>query len=233
MLRAHGASTLVVVLKLAIAVVAIALPDCINPSLIGGELLVATGSHPGRRTAMFTLAAWAVTFVFGVAFALGLGDLIVSVLPKPSATLKYDLIAGAGIVLVIGGAAVWIRRRALVSSEPTPHRSGSHASAGLTGAAIAGFELLTAFPYFAAIAMIVGSGVSNPAKVWLLVLYCVVYTLPLIVIVVVIVFMGKRAEQMLEPVGAWLLANWPVIVGPLTAAIGIALVAYGVVQLTT
>jgi cytochrome c biogenesis protein CcdA len=221
------------VLKLAIAVVAIALPDCINPSLIGGELLVATGSHPGRRTAMFTLAAWGVTFVFGVAFALGLGDLIVSFLPKPSATVKYDLIAGAGLVLVIGGAAVWIRRDSLVSSESAHRQPGSHASAGLTGAAIAAFELLTAFPYFAAIAMIVGSGVSSAAKVSLLVLYCVVYTLPLIAIAVVVVLMGKRAEEILEPVGTWLMAHWPLIVGPLTAVIGIGLLAFGIAQLAT
>ena len=106
-------------LKLAVAVVAIALPDCINPSLIGGELLVATGSHPRRRTAAFTLAAWTVTFVVGVAFALGLGDLIVSPVPKPGATLKYALIAAAGLVLVVGGAVVWIRRKALTSAKPS------------------------------------------------------------------------------------------------------------------
>ena len=90
-------------LKLAVAVVAIALPDCINPSLIGGELLVATGSHPRRRTAAFTLAALTVTFLFGLAFALGLGDLILSFLPKPGTTVKYVLIAAAGFVLLLGG----------------------------------------------------------------------------------------------------------------------------------
>ena len=65
-------------LKFAIAVAAIALPDCINPSLIGGELFVATERHPARHTAAFTLAAGTVTFVFGLALALGLGDLILT-----------------------------------------------------------------------------------------------------------------------------------------------------------
>jgi hypothetical protein len=86
------------VLKLAIAVVAIALPDCINPSLIGGELFVATGSHPRRRTAAFTLAAWTVTFIFGLASAFGLGDRILSIPPKPGATVRYALIPAAGLV---------------------------------------------------------------------------------------------------------------------------------------
>ncbi len=220
-------------LKLVVAVVAIALPDCINPSLIGAELFVATGPHPRRRTAVFTLAAWTVTLVFGLAVALGLGDLILSLLPRPGATLKYALIAAAGLVLVLGGAAVWIRREGLASSKPLDDRRTSGGSAGLIGAGIAGLELLTAFPYFAAIAMIVGSGVSNAAKLSLLVLYCVVYTLPLIAIAVLFALTGKRAERVLRPAGDWLLAHWPVIAGPLTATIGIGVLTFGLVELSS
>lgn len=218
-------------LKLAIAVVAIALPDSINPSLIGGELLAATGPHPRWRTAAFTLGALTVTFVFGLAFALGLGDLILSVLPKPGPTLKYALIAGAGLVLVVGGIVIWVRRGALASSEPPIDRAGSHSSSGLMGAGIAGLELLTAFPYFAAIAMIVGSGVSKAEKLSLLALYCIVYTLPLIVIAALVALMGERAERRLKPVGDWIFAHWPVIVGPITVAIGVGVLVFGIVQL--
>jgi cytochrome c biogenesis protein CcdA len=218
-------------LKLAIAIVAIALPDCINPSLIAGELLLATGPHPRRQTAIFTLTAWTVTFAFGVVFALGLGDLLLALVPKPSPTVKYALITAAGAVLVIGGALIWVRRAALVSEKPPEHRHTASGYSVLSGAAIAGVELLTAFPYFAAIAMIVGSGVSNPAKASLLALYCLVYTLPLIAIAVMFAVMGERAERMLRPVGNWLFANWPGVVGPLTAVIGIAVLAFGIIQL--
>ena len=79
--------------------------------------------------------------------------------------------------------------------------------------------------------MIVGSGVSNAEKVTLLVLYCVVYTLPLIAIAVIFAVMGKRAEDILRPVGDWLFLNWPVVVGPLTAALGFGVLVYGIVQL--
>jgi cytochrome c biogenesis protein CcdA len=220
-------------LKLVVAVIAIALPDCINPSLIGGELFVATGPRPRRRTAAFTVAAWTVTFVFGVAFALGLGDLILSLVPKPGATLKYSLIAAAGLMLVILGTGIWIRRQALARSEATESLHKSHGSSALIGAGIAGLELATAFPYFAAIAMIVGSGVSDAAKLSLIALYCVVYTLPLIAITVVVALNGNHAERILQPVGDWLFAHWPAIVGPLTAAIGIGLLALGIVQLSS
>jgi cytochrome c biogenesis protein CcdA len=191
-------------LKLALAVVAIALADCVNPSLIAGQLFVATGEHPGRQTTAFAAAAWVVTFVCGLALAVGLGDLILSLVPKPGRTVKYELIAFAGIVLIVGGAVVWIRRRTLVSTTESDDPPRRHRSAALMGAGIAGVELLSAFPYFAAIAMIVGSGVSNVGKLLLLVLYCVIYTLPLIAVAVVIAIMGQRAERILRPAGAWL-----------------------------
>jgi len=216
--------------KLALAVVAIALADCINPSLIGGELFVATGEDPGRQTATFAVAALAVTFVFGFALAVGLGDLILSRVPKPGHTIKYTLFVIAGIVLLVGGVVVWIRRRTLVSTT----NGDDHLlrrPAALMGASLAGLELLTAFPYFAAIAMIVGSGVSNVAKLSLLVLYCVIYVLPLIAIAVVVAIMGKRAEHLLQPAGDWLSAHWPVVVAPLTAAFGVGVLSYGIVQL--
>jgi cytochrome c biogenesis protein CcdA len=219
--------------KTAVAVVAIGLADCINPSLIGGELFAATGQHPRRQTVAFTLAAWTVTFAFGLAIALGLGDLILSVVPKPSTTVKYALITAAGIVLVVGGAVVWFRRKALVTAEASAARRGSHRPAALMGGAIAGLELLTAFPYFAAIAIIAGSGVSDAGKLSLLALYCVIYTVPLIAIAVVIAVMGERAERILTLAGDWLSAHWPLVVAPLTAAFGIGVLVYGIVQLSS
>jgi hypothetical protein len=51
----------------------------------------------------FTVAAGTVTFLFGLAFALGLGDLILSVVPNPSSIVKYSLITAAGVVLLVGG----------------------------------------------------------------------------------------------------------------------------------
>jgi cytochrome c biogenesis protein CcdA len=220
-------------LKLAVAVIAIGLADCINPSLIGGELFVATGEHPRQKTVAFTAAAWIVTFVFGLALALGLGDVILALVPKPGATVKYGLITAAGVVLVLGGAVVWARRRSLVSAAASDERRESRRPAALMGAGIAGLELLTAFPYFAAIAMIVGAGVSNAERLLLLILYCVVYTLPLIAIAVLIAVMGEHAERILAPAGGWLSAHWPAIVAPLTAAFGIGVLAFGVVELSS
>jgi hypothetical protein len=96
---------------------------------------------------------------------------------------------------------------------------------------VAGIELLTAFPYFAAIALVVGSSVSDGAKLSLLVLYNLVYLLPLFVIVAACIVMGKRAGEVLAPVGDWINAHWPMIVAPLAAVVGVALMTYGTVKL--
>jgi cytochrome c biogenesis protein CcdA len=217
--------------KTAVAVVAIALADCVNPSLIGGELLVATGERPRRHTVAFTGAALIVTFAFGLAIALGLGDLILSLVPKPGLTVKYGLITAAGTMLVVGGAVVWFRRKALVSAEHSDVRRESQRPAALMGAGIAGLELLTAFPYFATIAMIAASAASAVGKLSLLGLYCVIYTSPLIAIAVVIAVMGDRSQRVLRPAGDWLFAHWPLVVAPLTATFGIGVLAFGIVQL--
>jgi cytochrome c biogenesis protein CcdA len=220
------------VLKLVIAVIAIALPDSINPSLIAGQLLVATGEQPRRRVIGFTAAAFAVTLAFGLLMALGLGELILSLVPTPGRTVKYSLITAAGTVLVVGGIVIWFRRNALVADTPTDHLPGSTTSPVLIGGGIAGFELLTAFPYFAAIALIVGSGVSRVEKLSLVVLYCLVYTLPLIAIVVVFALLGDRAERVLRPVDAWLSAHWPLVLAPVTGLLGLGVLVFGAVQLS-
>ncbi len=218
---------------LALAVVAIALPDSLNPTLIVGAVLLAAQRRPFARTLAFTVAAFAVTLAGGLVVALGLGDLILALVPKPSSTVKWVLVTVAGLVLAGGGVAMWWKRRALGSTpSPAAQEQSGGGSAFVMGAGIAGVEFLTAFPYFAAIAMIIGSSVTAPGKILLLVLYNVVYVLPLIVIVGLCAVMGERAGQVLAPVGDWISLHWPVIVAPLAEVAGIALAAYGVIQLT-
>jgi len=217
-------------LKLALTVIAIALPDCINPSLIGGELFVAMGPRPRRRTAAFAAAAWTVTFLFGLAMGLGLGDLVLAFVPRPSARVKYDLIALAGAVLLVGGVVMLVRRRALAKSTSIDP-GGPQGNAALLGAGVAGVELPTAFPYFAAITLIVGSNVSGASKLSLLVLYCLVYALPLIAIVVVCAVMGDRTERTLKPFSDWLSLHWPAVAGSVTCVIGIGVLGFGLIEL--
>jgi Sap, sulfolipid-1-addressing protein len=218
---------------LALAVVLIAAPDSLNPSLIVAAVFLTLGANPIRRSLVFTITAFAVTLAGGLAIALGLGDLILSLLPKLSHTAKYDVITAVGVLVMCGGAVLWWRRKALASEPSDSHQDPAEGgSAILLAAGIAGVELLTAFPYFAAIAMVLGSSVSGAGKVFLLVLYNVIYVLPLIGIVVVRAIMGEKGAELLVPVSDWIQKHWPVVAAPIAGVTGAALTVYGIVQLT-
>ena len=218
---------------LALAVVAIALPDSLNPSLIVAAVYLSIGSHPVRRPLIFTITAFVVTLAGGLAIALGLGDLILSLLPKLSHTAKWDVITVVGVLVMCGGAVIWWRRDAL-AGEPEDrgrdHDEGS--SAVLLGAGIAGVELLTAFPYFAVIAMLLGSSVSGASKISLLVLYNLVYVLPLIAIVVTRAIMGEKGAELLLPISNWIQTHWPMVVAPVAVVAGALVTVYGILELT-
>ena len=217
--------------KLVVAVTLIALPDSLNPSLVLTELFLAGGRNPRRATAVFTVTATATTFFGGLAIALGVRDVVLAALSKPSADVKDGITVAAGAVLVGGGALLWIHRERAATRVDASRASDGPAA--LLGIGIAGVELLTAFPYFAAIALIVGSDVSDGKKLALLLLYNVLYALPLIVIAVVCAVAGSRARRLLAPVTEWLMRRWPALVAPVSVAIGIALVVYGGVPLVS
>jgi cytochrome c biogenesis protein CcdA len=213
------------VTELIVAITLIALPDSVNPSLILTALFLAGGPHPRRSTAVFTLAATATTFVGGLAVVLGLGDIIRVLLAVPSPAVEDAITVAVGGVLVAAGILLWTQRER-AAAEIDRHRRLDRAAAWL-GVGVAGVELLTAFPYFAAIALLVGADVSDPQKMLLLLLYNVVYFLPLFAIVAVCAVSGSKAERLLGPFTDWLMRRWPAVVAPLCGVLGIGLMAYG------
>jgi hypothetical protein len=80
--------------------------------------------------------------------------------------------------------------------------------------------------------MILGASVALSGRVVLLVLYNVVYVVPLIAIVIACAVLGDGARRFVKPLGDWIATRWPFVVAPLTEAAGIALTAYGITQLT-
>jgi cytochrome c biogenesis protein CcdA len=222
---------------LALAVVAIALPDSLNPTLIVGALHEALTPRPFTRTLAFTVSAFLVTLAGGFVVAVGLGDLILSLLPKLRPNTKWTLFVVVGTAFVFGAVALWWKRDAVTEDQPPSERAPAHPHAGtgsalLTGAGIAGVEFLTAFPYFAAITMIVGASVPASAKLLLVALYNIIYVLPLIAIVIVCGVMGTEGARRLAPIGDWIAMRWPVVVAPLIGVVGLGLAFYGILQLT-
>jgi len=217
-------------LRLIGIVVSIGLADSLNPTTIGPALYLAAGERGRRQVVEFTLAVFTVYLLGGVAIALGPGQLVLSAFPHPhrSAAHILEIMAGAAMLGVAG--FLWSRRHRLSQHDP-PATNPEGRSSAILGAAITAVELPTAFPYFAAIAAIVGSGIGTTRQITLLILFDVCFVLPLIGIVVVLTVAGDAAVPALARARERLRAHWPTVLAGVALLAGVFVVTLGVTGL--
>jgi cytochrome c biogenesis protein CcdA len=218
------------VLRLIGLVVSIGLADSLNPSTIGPALYLATGERARGRVAEFTLAVFAVYLLGGIAVALGPGQLVLSLVQRPSDEARHGIEVGVGVAMVIGAGLLWYHRRTL-SRREAPDFNPHGRSSAVLGATITAIEFPTAFPYFAAIAAVVGSDVGVTRQLLLLLLFNLCFVLPLIVIVGTLTFAGPRAERVLAAGRAFLQRRWPVVLAGLLLLAGAFVILLGVTGL--
>jgi cytochrome c biogenesis protein CcdA len=132
--------------------------------------------------------------------------------------------------MLVVGTVLWRRRGALQRRRlPEPSRGGR--AAAILGATLALVEMPTAFPYFAVVAAIVGSGVGPGREAVLLVLYNACFVLPQLLILATLAFAGARAERILGRAREVLQRRWPVILAGFALAAGAFVAALGVTGL--
>ena len=204
----------------------VGLADSLNPSTVGPALYLATAAGRVRRVIEFTLGVFGVNLLAGVVLTIGPGRLLLGLVPHPRGTAKHVIELVVGVVLLAVALAVWLGRRKL-ARRSLPMSGEGTGSALITGASIAAVELPTAAPYFAVIAGITASDTAIPQEVLLLVLYNVAFVLPLIVIVLILVFAGDRADPLLARVGEFVQRRWPVVLAGLLLLVGAALTLFG------
>jgi len=211
--------------------ISIGLADSLNPSTIVPALYLATGEHPRERVFEFTVGVFAVYFVGGAAIALGPGELLLSFVPHPSHTTRYVIEVIAGAAILIAGVVLWFHRGGLGDRKP-PDISAGGRGTWLLGATITIVELPTAFPYFAVIAAIVGSGLSPVRQLFLLLIFNVCFVLPLLAIVAVLTFGGARTDRLLTAGRDFLQRRWPVVLSVVAVIAGLVVIALGITGLT-
>jgi cytochrome c biogenesis protein CcdA len=217
-------------LRLTIVVASIGLADSLNPTTIAPALYLATGDHPRKQVAEFTVGVFLVYLIGGLIIDFGPGHLLLALVPHPHRRITYILEIVAGVALLTGSAFVWgYRDRLATRTMPRPKATGR--SSALLGATITAVELPTAFPYFAAIAAIVGSDVGPIKQVLLLVLFNVCFVLPLLAILGTLELAGPRAERFLSRARGKLDAHWPAILAAVALLAGLFVVAIGVTGL--
>jgi cytochrome c biogenesis protein CcdA len=208
-------------------VVSIGIADSVNPTTIAPALYLAVGEHARQRVIQFTVAVFLVYFVGGAAIALGPGQLLLSLIPHPDHEDEHVLEIIAGTAILLAGWLLWRHRDRLADREPAVINPEGKSSA-ILGATITAIELPTAFPYFAAIAAIVGSGFDLARQIVLLLLFNICFVLPLIAIAATLTFAGERAEQVLTRWRDRLQAHWPQVLAGLALVAGLFVILLGV-----
>jgi cytochrome c biogenesis protein CcdA len=216
-------------------VISIGIADSVNPTTIAPALYLATADDARSRVIQFTTAVFAVYLLGGMAIALGPGELVLALVPHPGRHLSYVLEIVAGVAMLTAAAFLWGYRDRLGRREDdaaaTVKARAERRSSALLGATITAVELPTAFPYFAAIAAIVGSGFDIARQVILLVLFNVCFVAPLLAIIATLTFAGPEAERVLTAGREKLEANWPVLLSGLALIAGVFVTLLGVTGL--
>jgi cytochrome c biogenesis protein CcdA len=215
-------------LRLIGIVLSIGLADSLNPTTIAPALYMAEGQRAVSRVLEFTLGVFATYLLGGLLVVLGPGELIIDLVARPGHTVRHVIEIIAGGAMVIAAGVLWRKRHALASAEPARHLRHQQRSSAILGATITAVELPTAFPYFAAIAAVVGSGYSLPRQVFLLVLFNICFVLPLIGIAIVLAVAGDGAVTLLARVRDAFRANWPKLLAAVALIAGILVILLGI-----
>lgn len=204
------------------------LVDSLNPSTIVPAFFLGTQPHARTHLIGFIAGVFGVSMLGGLILVLGPGQLLLGLVPKPGHHTRYILEIVTGSAALIGAAVLWRMRGRLFGSDPDETKAPSGRSSLLLGASIMAIELPTAIPYFAAIALIVGSGHSLISQVFVLTVYNVLFVAPLLAILGAHFVAPVRTARALAPIGAWLRTHAIALLAIFIAVVGVVLIALGV-----
>jgi cytochrome c biogenesis protein CcdA len=132
---------------------------------------------------------------------------------------------------MLAAAAMLWRHRARLSLRDPPDFDPQGKSSWILGASITAVELPTAFPYFAAIAAIVGSEMGPVRDLVLLVLFNICFVSPLLVILWILTFKSDQSEQLISAARNFLQHHWPAVLAGLALVAGLFVVTLGLTGL--
>jgi cytochrome c biogenesis protein CcdA len=217
------------VARLLVLVASIAIADSANPATIAPSVYFATTERPLRRLAEFIGAFFAVNLIVGLVIVLGPGELLLAAVPDPGSTARDVIELAVGIALLMLGAGLIVAGDGAAGGR----FDFSDRRALGVGAALAAVELPTAFPYFAALAAIVGSGVSLGGQLLAVLVFNVIFISPVLAAIAALAIWGDRALPTLKRMGEWLRRQGTRVFAVLALLAGAALVVLGVAGLAS
>ena len=116
--------------------------------------------------------------------------------PHPGERARHLLELCVGVGLLIAACLLWLARRRIARGVSRSERRIDRSSF-LIGSGIMAIEIPTAFPYFAAMAVVVASGKPLIAQIALMLLFDLLFALPLLLVLAVRLLPGATSEALL------------------------------------
>jgi cytochrome c biogenesis protein CcdA len=201
--------------------------DSLNPVTIAVGTVMATTERPVRRLAGFVAGIFCVYLLGGLVLTLGPGELLDAATSGSEASTLRDV-----VLLLVGVGAIgfgsWMLAHREVGRSRIPELAIRPRSAFALGAAMTFVDLPTAFPYFAAIAAIVARDVGALNATILLVLFNLMYVVPILLMLAAAGALHKRAAPAIGRARA-VVSHWaPVLLALVSLAAGLVLTVAGV-----
>lgn len=217
---------------LLVLVLLIGIVDSLNPATVAPALYLAGGRAAHRSLPGFIAGVFAVNLAGGILLALGPGQAIFALIPRPGIELRHLLELCLGLATFAVAVALWFARarleRRVSGTEARIDRSSLLVGAGITAA-----ELPTAVPYFAVIAAVVGSGRALSTQLGLLLLFNLAFVAPLLAILLVRALARERGREMIEQLRLRVDRYLPVAIPALVLLVAVLLTAAGTVGILT
>lgn len=183
-------------IDLLITLISLALVDCLNPATISTQAFLLIGTQkPQRRAIAHALGVYVSYFLIGFLIVFGLGELLKPLLTYTLGTVEYAILLVVGSVLIFLAYRMNSKDQSTIGKYMDKVRNLSPAKTFFFGFFSTFMDIPTAFPYFAAIALLIGVQLPFMGLTALLLIYDFIYILPLLILVgVYLVTRGKCAS---------------------------------------
>jgi cytochrome c biogenesis protein CcdA len=186
-------------IDLLITLTSLALVDCLNPATISTQAFLLIGTQkPQRRATAHALGVYIAYFLIGFIIVFGLGELLKQFFTYTLGTIEYAVFLVVGSVLIFLAYRMKTKQQSTLSKYIDKVRNLSPAKTFLFGFFSTFMDVPTAFPYFAAIALLISLQLPLMGLTALLLIYDFIYILPLVILTGVYLATHGKCASLLQ-----------------------------------
>ncbi|MEW6038384.1 MAG: GAP family protein [Pseudomonadota bacterium] len=204
-------------------IVGIAILDSVNPPANAIQLYLLSTVKPIPRTAAFVLGVFGANYLGGLLAVLGLGALLRELTADWSGLIDASARTILGFALL--AAAYYLHRHAREGVTAKKPKSLRPVHSFILGVAVTCAELPTALPYLAAIAVLAQAGLGAAEAAGALLVYNIVFVLPLLVLMSLYLILRRKRAVRLEKLERLVSLWFPRLLPIFLTILGVMLIA--------